>query len=64
MTVSPRESYGGLWKYGVPGPLVRAIRSLYKQSESCVHILGTKSSTYFGLHQGCPLSLNLKAQPT
>jgi len=39
--------------------VVRGIRSLYKQSESCVRILGTKSSTFsvgVGLHQGCPLS--------
>ena len=51
--------WGVLWEYGVPGPLVRAIRSLYKQSESCVRILGTKSSTFsvgVGLRQGCPLS--------
>jgi len=36
-----------------------AIRSLYKQSESSVRILGTKSRTFsvgVGLHQGCPLS--------
>ena len=51
--------WGVLREYGVPGPLVRAIRSLYKQSESCVRILGTKSSTFsvgVGLRQGCPLS--------
>ena len=43
-----RVPWGILWgvlrEYGVPGPLVRAIRSLYKQSESCVRILGAKSS--------------------
>ena len=51
--------WGVLREYGVPGPLVRAIRSLYKQSESCVRILGAKSSTFsvgVGLRQGCPLS--------
>jgi len=47
-----------LWEYAVPGPLVRAIRSLYKQSANCVRILGTKSSTFsvgVGLRQDCPL---------
>lgn len=51
--------WGVLREYGVPGPLIRAIRSLYNQSESCVRILGTKSSTFpvgVGLRQGCPLS--------
>jgi len=38
--------WGLLREYGVPGPLVRAIRSLYKQSESCVRIVGTKSSMF------------------
>jgi len=37
--------WGVIREYGVPGPLVRAIRSLYEQSASCVRILGTKSST-------------------
>jgi len=56
----PQESCGGY--YGVPGPLAHAIlvqMALYKQSESCVRILGTKSSTFsvgVGLCQGCPLS--------
>ncbi len=48
--------WGLLREYGVPGLL---LRSLYNQSESCVHILGTKSSTFsvgVGLRQGCPLS--------
>uniref|UniRef100_A0A8C9TQF7 Reverse transcriptase domain-containing protein n=1 Tax=Scleropages formosus TaxID=113540 RepID=A0A8C9TQF7_SCLFO len=56
----PREI---LWEvlreYGVPGPLLRAIRALYIQSESCVHILGIKSSLFnggVGLRQGCALS--------
>ena len=54
---------GALWgvlrEYGVPGSLLRAVRSLYKQSESCVRILGTKSDSFpvgVGLRQGCPLS--------
>jgi len=54
-----RILWGVLQEYGVPGPLVRAIRSLYEQSARCVRILGTKSSTFsvgVGLHQGCPLS--------
>ena len=29
---------GVLREYGVPGPLVRAIHSLYKQSEGCVRM--------------------------
>jgi len=59
---APRIMWGILREYGVPGPLVRAIRSLYKQSESYVHILGTKSSTFsvgVGLRHGCPLSPTL-----
>ena len=51
--------WGLLREYGVPWPLVRAIWSLNKQSESCVRILGTKSSTFsvgVGVRQGCPLS--------
>jgi len=49
--------WGVLREYGVPGPLVRAIRSMYEQSASCVRILSTKSSTLgVGLRQGCPLS--------
>jgi len=51
--------WGVLREYGVPGSLIHAIRALYKQSESCVRILGTKSSTFsvgVGLRQGCPLS--------
>ena len=50
---------GVLREYGVPGSLLRAIRSLYNQSDSCVRILGTKSNTFLvgvGLCQGCPLS--------
>ena len=40
----PREI---LWEvlreYGVRGSLLRAIQSLYDQSESCVRVLGSKS---------------------
>ncbi len=41
------------------GSLLRAIQSLYNQSESCVRILSTKLNTFsvnVGLRQGCPLS--------
>ena len=51
--------WGVLREYGVPGSLLRAIRSLYSRSESCVRILGTKSSSFpvsVGLRQGCTLS--------
>ena len=43
---------GVLRDYGVPEPLLQAIRSLYNQSKSCFHILGTKSNlftVYIGL---------------
>ena len=48
-----------LREYGVRGSLLRAIQSLYSQSESCVRILGSKSDLFqvgVGLHQGCALS--------
>jgi len=51
--------WGILREYGLSGPLVRVIWSLYKQSESCVRILSTKSRTFsvcVELRQGCPLS--------
>ncbi len=54
-----RELWGFLWRYGVLGPLLQAIETLYNQSESCVHVLRTKSNMFqvgVGLHQGCPLS--------
>ncbi len=38
--------WGVLREYGVLGPLLRTIWSLYNQSESCVRILGTKSNTF------------------
>ncbi len=37
---------GVLREYGVPGLLLRAIRSLYNQSESCVHILCTSQARF------------------
>ena len=48
-----------LWEYGVRGPLLRAIRSLYDRSRSLVRIAGSKSDLFpvhVGLRQGCPLS--------
>ncbi len=54
---------GILWRvlreYGVRGPLLRAVRSLYDRSRSLVRIGGSKSDLFpvhVGLHQGCPLS--------
>ncbi|KAK5906143.1 hypothetical protein CgunFtcFv8_002034 [Champsocephalus gunnari] len=56
----PREL---LWEvlreYRVRGSLLRAIQSLYSQSESCVRVLGSKSDPFpvrVGLRQGCALS--------
>ncbi|KAK3540202.1 hypothetical protein QTP70_028393 [Hemibagrus guttatus] len=48
-----------LWKYGVHGPLLRAVRSLYNRSRSLVRIASCKSDLFpvhVGLRQGCPLS--------
>ena len=48
-----------LREYGVRGSLLRAIQSLYSQSESCVRVLGSKSDPFpvrVGLRQGCALS--------
>ena len=48
-----------LREYGVRGSLLRAIQSLYSQSESCVRVLGSKSDLFqvgVGLRQGCALS--------
>jgi len=65
---------GILWRvlreYRVPEPLLRAIWSLYNQSNSCVCILGTqvrspvflRSNSFtvsVGVHQGCPFSPDL-----
>ncbi|KAI3354894.1 hypothetical protein L3Q82_004690 [Scortum barcoo] len=52
-------SVGVLREYGVPGPLLRAVRSLYDRSRSLVRIAGSKSDLFpvhVGLRQGCPLS--------
>uniref|UniRef100_A0AAV2MIF0 Reverse transcriptase domain-containing protein n=1 Tax=Knipowitschia caucasica TaxID=637954 RepID=A0AAV2MIF0_KNICA len=40
--------WGVLWEYGVGGPLLRAIRSLYDRSQSCVRIAGK----YLGAARG------------
>uniref|UniRef100_A0A8C6PI18 Reverse transcriptase domain-containing protein n=1 Tax=Nothobranchius furzeri TaxID=105023 RepID=A0A8C6PI18_NOTFU len=55
--------WGALWgvlrEYGVPGPLIQAVRSLYDQCQSLVRIAGSKSGSFpvrVGLRQGCPLS--------
>ncbi|KAK3524537.1 hypothetical protein QTP70_029847, partial [Hemibagrus guttatus] len=48
-----------LWEYGVRGPLLRAVQSLYKQSRSLVRIASCKSDLFLvhvGLRQGCLLS--------
>ncbi|KAK3542066.1 hypothetical protein QTP86_011367 [Hemibagrus guttatus] len=48
-----------LWEYGVRGPLLRAVRSLYNRSKSLVRIASCKSDLFpvhVGLQQGCPLS--------
>ncbi|KAK3544173.1 hypothetical protein QTP86_006037 [Hemibagrus guttatus] len=48
-----------LWEYGVRGPLLRAVRSLYNRSRSLVRIVSCKSDLFpvhVGLRQGCPLS--------
>ncbi|MEJ4486828.1 reverse transcriptase family protein [Enterococcus faecium] len=54
---------GILWEvlreYGVGGPLLGAVRSLYNRSRSLVRIAGSKSDLFpvhVGLRQGCPLS--------
>uniref|UniRef100_A0A8C6NUV0 Reverse transcriptase domain-containing protein n=1 Tax=Nothobranchius furzeri TaxID=105023 RepID=A0A8C6NUV0_NOTFU len=54
---------GALWgvlrEYGVPGPLIRAVRSLYDRCQSLVRIASSKSGSFpvrVGLRQGCPLS--------
>ena len=56
----PREIlWGVLREYGVRGSLLRAIQSMYAQSESCVRVLGSKSDPFpvvVGLRQGCALS--------
>uniref|UniRef100_A0A669EEJ8 Reverse transcriptase domain-containing protein n=1 Tax=Oreochromis niloticus TaxID=8128 RepID=A0A669EEJ8_ORENI len=58
--------WGVLWEvlreYGVSGPLLWAIRSLYNCCKSLVRIAGNKPDSFpvgDGLRQGCPLSLIL-----
>ncbi|TWW71230.1 hypothetical protein D4764_17G0007130 [Takifugu flavidus] len=51
--------WGVLQEYGVDGPLIRTIQSLYRRSRSLVRIAGCKSGSFpvrVGLHQDCPLS--------
>ncbi|TWW58296.1 hypothetical protein D4764_07G0010150 [Takifugu flavidus] len=56
----PRSTlWGVLREYGVEGPLIRAVQSLYQRSRSLVRIAGCKSDSFpvrVGLRQGCPLS--------
>ncbi|KAI3366015.1 hypothetical protein L3Q82_009843 [Scortum barcoo] len=52
--------WGVLREYGVRGPLLRAVRSLYDQEQELgSHCCGSKSDLFpvhVGLRQGCPLS--------
>ena len=51
--------WGVLQEYGVPDPLIGAVRSLYDRCQSLVCIAGSKLDLFpvrVGLHQGCPLS--------
>ena len=51
--------WGLLWEYGVNALLLRAIRTLYRWSQSLVRIAGSKSDSFqvrIGLPQGFPLS--------
>ncbi|KAI3363695.1 hypothetical protein L3Q82_001320 [Scortum barcoo] len=51
--------WGVLREYGVRGPLLTTVRSLYDRSRSLVRIAGSKSDLFpvhVGLRQGCPLS--------
>jgi len=56
--VHRRVLWGVLQEYGVPDPLIGAVRSLYERCQSLVHIAG-KSDVFLvrvGLRQGWPLS--------
>ncbi|KAI3361279.1 hypothetical protein L3Q82_013459 [Scortum barcoo] len=60
---SDRVPRGILWgvlrEYGVRGPLLRAVRSLYDRSRSLVRIAGSKSDLFpvhVGLRQGLPFA--------
>uniref|UniRef100_A0A8C6KHS8 Reverse transcriptase domain-containing protein n=1 Tax=Nothobranchius furzeri TaxID=105023 RepID=A0A8C6KHS8_NOTFU len=51
--------WGVLREYGVPGPLIWAVRSLYDWYQSLARIADSKSGSFpvrVGLRQGCPLS--------
>ena len=51
--------WGVLREYGVDGPLLRAIQSLYRRSLSLVRVAGCKSDSFpvrVGLRHGCPMS--------
>ncbi|TWW59885.1 hypothetical protein D4764_06G0014150 [Takifugu flavidus] len=48
--------WGVLREYGVDGPLIRAVQSLYRRSRSLVPIAGCKSDSFpVRVGQGCPL---------
>ena len=58
-----RVPRGKLWsvlqEYGIDGPLLGAIQSLYTNCSSCVRVNGSKSTPFtvgVGLRQGCVLS--------
>lgn len=53
MTLSPDVSYEGFFRVG--GWLLRAIQSLYSQSQSLVHIAESQTRS----HQGCTLTPKL-----
>ncbi|TWW62708.1 hypothetical protein D4764_04G0013550 [Takifugu flavidus] len=56
----PRSILWGVRReYGVEGPLIRAVQSLYQRSRSLVRIAGYKTDSFpvrVGLRQGCSLS--------
>ncbi len=57
--VCRQELWEALQKYGVPGDQLRAIKSLYQESEACVRA-DREESEWFevpqGVRQSCPLS--------
>lgn len=62
--VNDRVLWWVLWvvlqKYGLPGPLLWDIRSLYNLRKNFVFITGRKTKMFsdgVGLHQGCPLDI-------
>jgi hypothetical protein len=56
----PRQKlWDTLVEYGINGPLLQAVESFYRQSQSSVRLLGNKSTPFtvgVGLRQGCVLS--------